>query len=198
MSLVGLLAATSSTEILAAGEPFMARVGVTCEMRRVSSLKPGRRFDAGVGGERELELLVAEICDSILRRLNRGVPEHVEPSSMVAIQSSVPVLDKAKPQVFKDVQEASRQWLLERLREILEIAMQRVTNPKTPAPDRIKWSRIVIAAAQASNAVLRDAEIETLKQQIAELKALTLAKLGEGDVEDRADQTRDEETPADG
>lgn len=145
-----------------------------------------------------MELLVAEICDSILRRLNIGVPEHVEPSSMVAIQSSVPVLDKAKSQVFKDVQEASRQWLLERLREILEIAMQRVTNPKTPAPDRIKWSRIVIAAAQASNAVLRDVEIETLKQQIAELKALTLAKLDEGDVEDRADQTRDEETPADG
>ena len=145
-----------------------------------------------------MELLVAEICDSILSRLNRGVPEHVEPSSMVAVQSSVPVLDKAKSQMFKDVQEASRQWLLERLREILEIAMQRVTNPKTPAPDRIKWSRIVIAAAQASNAVLRDVEIETLKQQIAELKALTLAKLDEGDVEDRADQTRDEETPADG
>jgi hypothetical protein len=155
-------------------------------------------FSVGVGGERELELLVAEICDSILRRLDRGVPGHVESSSMVAIQSSAPVLDKAKSQVFKDVEEASRQWLLERLHEILEIAMQRVTNPKTPAPDRIKWSRIVIAAAQASNAVLRDVEIEALKQQIAELKALTLAKLDEGDVEDRADQTRDEETPADG
>jgi hypothetical protein len=191
MSLVGLLAATSSTEIQAAEEPFMACADVTCKTRRLSSLKPGRKFDAGVGGERELELLVAEICDSILRRLNRYVPEHVEPSSMVAIQSSVPVLDETKTPASKGVQEASRQWLLERLREILEIAMQRVTNLKTPAPDRIKWSRIVIAAAQASNAVLRDVEIDALKQQINELKQLTLERLSEDKDSDANEDQRD-------
>ena len=151
----------------------------------------------GVGGERGFELLVAGICDSILRHLDSSVSEHVDASAKVAIQSSVPVLDEAKTPAAKGVQEASRQWLLEQLREILIIAMQRVTNLKTPAPDRIKWSRIVIAAAQASNAVLRDVEIEALKQQIAELKALTLARLGEDDIEDRTDQTRDEETQAD-
>ena len=57
--------------------------------------------------------------------------------------------------------------------------MQHVTNPKTPAGDRIKWSRIVIAAGQACNAVLRDVEIDALKQQINDLKQLTLAKLSE-------------------
>ena len=57
--------------------------------------------------------------------------------------------------------------------------MQRVTSPKTPAPDRIKWSRIVIAAGQACNAVLRDVEIDALKQQINELKQLTLERLSE-------------------
>lgn len=151
----------------------------------------------GVGGERGFELLVARICGSILRRLDGSVSEHVDASAMVAIQSSVPVLDETKTRASKGVQEASRQWLLEQLREILMIAVQRVTNLKTPAPDRIKWSRIVIAAAQASNAVLRDVEIEALKQQIAELKALTLARLDEDDIEDRTDQARDQETQAD-
>jgi hypothetical protein len=51
--------------------------------------------------------------------------------------------------------------------------MERVTNPKTAAPDRIKWSRVLISAGQACNSVLRDVEIETLKQQIEELKEIT-------------------------
>ena len=66
----------------------------------------------------------------------------------------------------------------------MEIAMQRVTNPKTAAGDRIKWSRIVIAAAQACNAVLRDVEIDALKQQINELKTLTLGRLQDEDRRD--------------
>jgi len=90
----------------------------------------------------------------------------------------------------------TREWLLQRLREVMEMAMQRVTNPKTPAPERIKWSRIAITAGQACNAVLRDVEIDALKQQISELKQLTLEKLSEEEPdsgEDRADQTRSEE-----
>jgi hypothetical protein len=89
--------------------------------------------------------------------------------------------------------EPDRQWLLHQLQEVLEIAMERISNPKTPAPDRIKWSRVVIAAGQACNSVLRDAEIDDLKQQIEELKKLTLAKLSdeqesnqEGDTEPSA------------
>lgn len=73
--------------------------------------------------------------------------------------------------------------------------MQRVTSSKTPASDRIKWSRIAIAAGQTCNVVLRDVEIDALRQQINELKRLTLAKLSEQEegVEDRADQAGDEE-----
>jgi hypothetical protein len=141
------------------------------------------------------ELIVAKICDSILKWLETtAAPPSGRLSSIVSIQSSVPVAEEA---ALKDLQQTNRQWLLMRLREILEIAMQRVTNPKTPASDRIKWSRIVITAAQASNAVLRDVEIETLKQQIAELKELTLAKMDEGEIEDGTDQTRNAETPTD-
>ncbi len=73
--------------------------------------------------------------------------------------------------------EPTRQWLLLRLRQILEIALQRVTNPKTVAADRIKWSRVLISAGQACNSILRDEEIEILKQQIIELKALTTGRL---------------------
>jgi hypothetical protein len=83
----------------------------------------------------------------------------------------------------------TRQWILEHLREVMEIAMQRVTSHKTLASDRIKWSRIAIGAGQACNAVLRDVEIDALKQQINELKQLTLSKLSEDkDAEANEDQ----------
>jgi hypothetical protein len=71
----------------------------------------------------------------------------------------------------------TREWLIKQSHDVLQIAMNRVTHPKSPPPDRIKWSRIVIAAGQALNSILRDVEIETLKQQIAELKALTTERL---------------------
>ena len=87
--------------------------------------------------------------------------------------------------------ELTRQWLLLRLRRIMEIALERVTNPKTPAPDRIKWSRVLISAGQVCNSVLRDVEIDALKQQIMELKALTTERLTD---EDGSDQTGDGET----
>ena len=77
------------------------------------------------------------------------------------------------------IDEPTRGWLLQQLGEILEIAMNRVTAPKTSSEDRIKWSRIVIGAGQACNTVLRDVEIEALKQQVKELKELTLAKLSD-------------------
>lgn len=85
--------------------------------------------------------------------------------------------------------EPTRRWLLLRLRQIMEIALERVTNPKTPAPDRIKWSRALISAGHVCNSVLRDVEIDTLKQKIMELKALTMEKLKEDDGEDGSDQT---------
>jgi hypothetical protein len=72
----------------------------------------------------------------------------------------------------------------------MEIAMQRVTSAKTPASDRIKWSRIAIAAGQACNAVLRDVEIDALKQQINELKQLTLERLSEDKDSDANEDRR--------
>jgi len=88
-------------------------------------------------------------------------------------------------------EEQTRQWLLQQLREIMEIAMQRVTSSKTPASDRIKWSRIAIAAGQACNAILRDVEIDALKQQINELKQLTLSRLSEDKDADANEDQRD-------
>jgi hypothetical protein len=95
--------------------------------------------------------------------------------------------ENANATVPPAAQEEPRQWILQQLREVMEIAMQRVTNTKTSAPDRIKWSRIAIAAGQACNAVLRDVEIDALKQQINELKQLTLSKLSE-DKDSEADE----------
>lgn len=71
--------------------------------------------------------------------------------------------------------------------------MERVTHPKTPTPDRTKWSRTVIAAGQACNSVLRDVEVEMLKEQIRELKAITTARLSD---ESGEDQTGNSQTPA--
>jgi hypothetical protein len=48
----------------------------------------------------------------------------------------------------KIAQEETRLWILEHLREVMEISMQRVTSPKTLASDRIKWSRIAIGAGK--------------------------------------------------
>lgn len=90
--------------------------------------------------------------------------------------------------------EPDRQWLLKSLGGILEIAMDRVSGPKTTALDRIRWSRVVIAAGQACNSVLRDVELEALKQQIKELKELTLAKLSD---EQGANQEGDTGTQTD-
>jgi len=88
--------------------------------------------------------------------------------------------------------EETRQWILQRLREVMEIAMQRVISPKTLASDRSKWSRIAIAARQACNAILRDVEIDALKQQINELKELTLAKLDDAGEDHNGDDDEDE------
>jgi hypothetical protein len=90
--------------------------------------------------------------------------------------------------------EPTRQWLLQELRRVMEIALDRVTNSKTAAEDRIKWSRIVIAAGGACNSVLRDIEVDELKHEITELKTLQAEKLDEEeDDEDRGAQAGDSE-----
>ncbi len=86
----------------------------------------------------------------------------------------------------EDAQGPTRQWLLQELRRVMEIALDRVTGAKTPPEDRIKWSRIVIAAGGACNSVLRDVEIDALKKEIAELKALTEERLKDDNELDEA------------
>ncbi len=95
----------------------------------------------------------------------------------------------AKPTTVPAVDEVTREWVLRKLGSIFTIAMERVAHPKTPAEHRIKWSRIVVAAGQACNAVLRDTEIDALKQQIDELKQLTLAKLTDEPLDDQEADT---------
>jgi hypothetical protein len=82
-----------------------------------------------------------------------------------------------------------RDWLIDQLRRVLEIALDKVTHPKIPPGDWIKWSRVVVAGGQACNSILRDVEIETLKQQIEELKQLTEERLSDeqsGDQEEHS------------
>jgi len=82
-----------------------------------------------------------------------------------------------------NIGDTNREWLLNQIRHVLEIGIGRVTHSKTSPADRIKWSRIVIAAGQALNAVLRDVEIEDLKRQIEELQQLA----GEQEVDEQGD-----------
>ena len=93
----------------------------------------------------------------------------------------------------EDVQGPTRQWLLQELRRVMEIALERVTGSKTPPEDRLKWSRIVIAAGGACNSVLRDVEIDALKKDISELKALTEERLKDDDELDEAGSREDQE-----
>ena len=86
----------------------------------------------------------------------------------------------------EDAQGPTRQWLLQELRRVMEIALDRVTGTKTPPEDRIKWSRIVIAAGGACNSVLRDVEIDALKKEISDLKALTEERLKDDNELDEA------------
>lgn len=149
------------------------------------------------------ELRVREICNSIIAGLCQMEKKPgVWRESWVAIAGSI-----ASPEEAENAEEAvakteaqtepTREWLLQGLREILEIALEKVTNPKTRAAERIKWSRIVIAAGSACNSVLRDVEVDALKKEVAELKALTMERLREDD-EDRADQTGEPEATEDG
>ena len=84
---------------------------------------------------------------------------------------------KPAAETLGTVDSTTREWLIQQMRGVLEIAMDRVTNRKTAPADRIKWSRIVIAAGQACNSILRDADIEDLKQQVQNLKQITEGRL---------------------
>jgi hypothetical protein len=108
-----------------------------------------------------------------------------------ATASEIEASPEAARTTQKAPQEETRQWILEHLREVMQIAMQRVTSPKTLASDRIKWSRIAIGAGQACNAVLRDVEIDALRQQINELKQLTLSRLSEDKDSETDEDQRD-------
>ena len=87
--------------------------------------------------------------------------------------------------------EPTRKWLLLSMRQIVEIALDRVTNPKTLAADRIKWSRVLISAGQVTNGILRDVEIEELKRQVMELKDLTTERMKEDEDQDEIDSEGD-------
>jgi hypothetical protein len=144
----------------------------------------------------EAERSVTRICDSILGRLNGNeAPENDTEAQRwrrrtLMTQTAGRDLEE-NPDTGRTrqnlVQEETRQWILEHLREVMQIAMHQVTSTKTLAADRIKWSRIAIAAGQACNAVLRDVEIDALKQQINELKQLTLSRVSE-DKDSEADE----------
>lgn len=87
----------------------------------------------------------------------------------------------------RSLTEPTREWLLQQLRRVMEIALDKLTNPKTAPPDRIKWSRIVIAAGASANSVLRDVEIDDLRRQIMELKTLAVEKAEDEDEHTRND-----------
>lgn len=140
----------------------------------------------------EAEIMVSEICDSILHRLNK--PEQPAATKNTGGPSLTQTPNELEPiaQTVDTVDSTTREWLIQQLRGVLEIAMDRVTHRKTPPADRIKWPRIVIAAGQACNSILRDVDIEALKQQIQDLKQLTEERLGD---EQGIDQEEHPTTP---
>jgi hypothetical protein len=98
------------------------------------------------------------------------------------------------PEGGDGVDATDREWVLKQLRRVLDIALDRVTHPKTPPSDRIKWSRVVISAGQACNSLLRDAEIDELKREIQELGELAEERLSdEQDSDQKPDTTTQEE-----
>ncbi len=141
---------------------------------------------AGVGPE----VRVQRICNRILDGLNYTP---AAPASAGGLVEPSGGKDGERTDTHPKLGDGpTRPWLLLHMRQIMEIALDRVTNPKTPTGDRIKWSRVLISAGQACNSVLRDVDIEALKKEIQELRQLTEEKLRD---EQGSDQEEHRPTP---
>ena len=65
-----------------------------------------------------------------------------------------------------------REQLLRILGGLMELIVKHMNDPKTRWSEKLKWSRVLISASGVCNSVLRDVEVEKLKEQVEELERL--------------------------
>jgi len=65
-----------------------------------------------------------------------------------------------------------REQLLRMLGGLMEMIVKHMNDPKTRWDEKLKWSRVLISASDVCNSVLRDVEVDKLKEQVEELEKL--------------------------
>ena len=65
----------------------------------------------------------------------------------------------------------SRSDVLKSLKLVLDFACAKLENRKTPRRDRLAWSRVVAACAAASGTLLRDADLDSMKERLDRVEA---------------------------
>jgi hypothetical protein len=82
---------------------------------------------------------------------------------LVALQSVEDAFKEGKP---------DREWILQQLVGLVSYAKTKIADSNTSKEERIKWARVLVAAAMAASNTLRDQEIDELKIEIKQLKEL--------------------------
>jgi len=80
--------------------------------------------------------------------------------------------------VLKSIEKAfsegkpEREWILRQLAGLVSYAKAKIMDHNTGKTDRIKWSRVLVSAAQACTHALKDQELDELREEIKELKTI--------------------------
>ncbi len=84
---------------------------------------------------------------------------------------------KAKDEISKVSEELTEQgvkkvrmWLIKELMRTMDYASNKVHNYCRPKSDKIKWARLQGYTAQTLASILKDAEIEEIKQKLEVLE----------------------------
>ena len=65
----------------------------------------------------------------------------------------------------------SRPDVLRSLKLVLNFACAKLENRKTPRRDRLSWSRVIASCAAASGTLLRDADLDSMKERLDRVEA---------------------------
>lgn len=74
-----------------------------------------------------------------------------------------------------------RERLLRMLGGLTEMVVKHMNDPKTRWDEKLKWSRVLINASNVCNSVLRDVEVDRLKEEVEELERLVKGEVEAGE-----------------
>ena len=66
--------------------------------------------------------------------------------------------------------EVSCGYLLGKLKGLFELSLDKTTKKQTPSGKKIQWARIAIQSASVMASILKDVELESLRDEVEALK----------------------------